>query len=95
MVVLALTLLVGAVAVFSLGSLLWVILRHLWTEHIPEGITHPMRLRILSCFLHLSLTWVSLCFACFFCLGLGQTGSWMFILHTIQRMLVFSAFPLL
>lgn len=48
MVVLALTLLVGSVAVFSLGSLLWVVGKHFWTEHIPEGITHPWRLRILS-----------------------------------------------
>ncbi|NP_001178697.1 arylacetamide deacetylase-like 3 [Rattus norvegicus] len=69
MVVLALTLLVDAVAVFLLGSVLWVICRHLWTEHIPEGITHPMRLRVLSCLLQLSLTWgmlfekLGLCYA--------------------------------
>ncbi|GAB1289208.1 Arylacetamide deacetylase-like 3 [Apodemus speciosus] len=69
MVVLALTLLVGAVAVFSLGSLLWVICRQFWTEHIPEGITHPLKLRILSCLLHLSMTWgmifekLGLCYA--------------------------------
>lgn len=72
MVVLALTLLVGSVAVFSLGSLLWVVGKHFWTEHIPEGITHPWRLRILSCLFHLTMTWVSLCFACLLCLKLGQ-----------------------
>ncbi|XP_051027274.1 arylacetamide deacetylase-like 3 [Acomys russatus] len=69
MVVLALTILVGAVSVLSLGVLLWVICKHFWIEHIPEGITHPMRLRFLSCFLHLSMTWgmifekLGLCYA--------------------------------
>ncbi|MEJ1272411.1 arylacetamide deacetylase-like 3 [Cricetulus griseus] len=69
MVPLALTLLVAAVASFSLGVLLWVICIHFWTEHIPKGITHPVRLRILSCLLHLTLTWgmifekLGLCYA--------------------------------
>lgn len=70
MVVLALTLLVAAVATFSLGVLLWVICIQFWTEHIPEGITHPVRLRILSCLLHLTMTWVSLCFVASFARGL-------------------------
>lgn len=82
MVVLTLTLLVGAVAVISVGSLLWVVCRHFWTEHIPEGITHPVRLRILSCLLHLSMTWVSLCFPCIFCLKLGHIRSWMLQYYT-------------
>nr|XP_048274005.1 arylacetamide deacetylase-like 3 [Myodes glareolus] len=69
MVVLALTLLVATVATFSLGVLLWVICIQFWTEHIPEGITHPVRLRILSCLLHLTMTWgmifekLGLCYA--------------------------------
>lgn len=82
MVVLALTLLVDAVAVYLLGSVLWVICRHLWTEHIPEDVTHPMRLRVLSCLLQLSLTWVSLCFACLLCLMLGQIRYWMLWYYT-------------
>ncbi|XP_028641850.1 arylacetamide deacetylase-like 3 [Grammomys surdaster] len=80
MVVLALTLLAGAVAVFSLGSLLWVIVRHLWTEHIPDGITHPMKLRILSCFLHLSLTWGMI----FEKLGLCYAPQFASFLHDLQ-----------
>ncbi|XP_021485111.1 arylacetamide deacetylase-like 3 [Meriones unguiculatus] len=69
MVVLALTLFVGAIAVFSVGLLLWVICRNFWTEHIPKGITHPVRLRILSCLLQLTMTWgmifekLGLCYA--------------------------------
>ncbi|XP_008847256.1 arylacetamide deacetylase-like 3 [Nannospalax galili] len=80
MVVLALTLLAAAATAFSLGVLLWVICRHFWTEYIPAGISHPVKLRILSCLLQLSMTWGVI----FEKLGLCYAPQFASFLHDLQ-----------
>ncbi|XP_004596161.3 arylacetamide deacetylase-like 3 [Ochotona princeps] len=47
----------AAVCVLSSGVWLWAICTHFFTESVPAGIGHPVKMRVLSCLLQLLVTW--------------------------------------
>lgn len=51
--------LLGAPCLLFLGVGLWVTCSRLFTVDIPEGIGHPVKLRVLHCALQLLVAWVS------------------------------------
>lgn len=60
----------AAVCVLSSGVWLWAICTHFFTESVPAGIGHPVKMRVLSCLLQLLVTWVSFLYCSWGKLGL-------------------------
>uniref|UniRef100_A0A8C5KAZ2 Arylacetamide deacetylase like 3 n=1 Tax=Jaculus jaculus TaxID=51337 RepID=A0A8C5KAZ2_JACJA len=76
----ALALLAAAGAVFCVGVFLWVVCSHFLTVHIPKGIGHPVKLRVLTCLFQLSLTWGNI----FEKLGLCSAPQFASFVHDLQ-----------